>query len=78
MLVNVSVNVSWLSKTQVLSARDVDYDLSGLKKRLLPQLDLEWTCGRQCTSDSECKDCWICCWCVFDSTVDAINHRCGI
>ncbi|OIT19830.1 hypothetical protein A4A49_53467 [Nicotiana attenuata] len=56
------VNASWFAKIHVIAARDmVGQELSGLKRRLLPQLN---TCFRSCTSHKNCSsDCWICCYC---------------
>lgn len=53
--------MSWLSKTQVVAARNVDNVLSGVNRRLIQQLH---TCTRDCASDSDCDDCWVCCNCT--------------
>ncbi|OIT07853.1 hypothetical protein A4A49_05366 [Nicotiana attenuata] len=67
LIMTTIVNVPWfLTKQQVIATPDVDHVLSGLKRRVLPQLN---TCLRPCTSDSDCSDCWTCCTCshsIFD------------
>nr|XP_009776611.1 PREDICTED: fruit-specific protein-like [Nicotiana sylvestris]XP_016442748.1 PREDICTED: fruit-specific protein-like [Nicotiana tabacum] len=63
LLIAATVNSSWLSKKQVLAGQVVDYNLSGLKRRLLPQLNDLWTCQRPCTTKDDCNDCWVCCYC---------------
>ncbi|OIT21537.1 hypothetical protein A4A49_34020 [Nicotiana attenuata] len=55
-------NLLWFSKMQVMAARDIDYDVSPMERRLLPQLN---TCLRSCTSDSDCSDCILCCHCNY-------------
>ncbi|KAJ8573011.1 hypothetical protein K7X08_009522 [Anisodus acutangulus] len=62
-----TINMAW---SQVMAARDVDYNISGMKERLLPQLN---TCGRLCNSNDHCSDCIICCTCrqspLFDEYI---------
>lgn len=67
---NISVNMSWFLKTEVLAAPDVNYDVSGLKRRLLPQIiDFTLIYYRVCNFDSDCNDCWSfsCCRCLTGS-----------
>ncbi|KAK4373256.1 hypothetical protein RND71_008640 [Anisodus tanguticus] len=45
-------------KTQVITtANHVDQELSGLKRRLLPQVDGFMTCGKTCSTKSDCHGC---------------------
>nr|XP_009764482.1 PREDICTED: fruit-specific protein-like [Nicotiana sylvestris] len=64
LLMAAIINLSWFSEIQGVAARDIDHGLSGLKKRLLPQVDdYIFTCYRPCTEDKECSDCALCCSC---------------
>ncbi|OIT01016.1 hypothetical protein A4A49_07153 [Nicotiana attenuata] len=61
-----TANVPLLTNTKVEAVLDVDHNLSGMRKRLLPQLN---TCFRSCTSSLDCNDCWVCCACGFSITL---------
>ncbi|OIT19701.1 hypothetical protein A4A49_42698 [Nicotiana attenuata] len=63
LLVAATINSTWLSKKQVFAGPVVDHDFSGLKRRLLPQLNDLLTCKRSCTTSEDCNDCWVCCYC---------------
>ncbi|OIT34352.1 hypothetical protein A4A49_05975 [Nicotiana attenuata] len=63
LLMTITINMSQFFMRQVL-AIEVDLELSGLKRRLLPQLN-EWlTCDRNCGSHSDCSDGWFCRRCI--------------
>ncbi|OIT07497.1 hypothetical protein A4A49_44136 [Nicotiana attenuata] len=70
LIIAATMNAPWSSNTNVVSARDVDYDISGIERRILPQLN---TCGRLCISTVDCGDCIICCTCraspVYDESL---------
>ncbi|KAK4345877.1 hypothetical protein RND71_036053 [Anisodus tanguticus] len=68
LLMAATINVLLFSKRQVLAARDVDFELSGFEKRLLPQVEDIFTCNSRCTTDSDCSDGWICWKCKFYTT----------
>ncbi|KAK4377856.1 hypothetical protein RND71_004152 [Anisodus tanguticus] len=65
LLMAATINMSSFSKRQLVAARDVDFELSGLEKRLLPQVENLFTCNSRCTTDSDCSDGWICWKCKF-------------
>ncbi|KAK4722246.1 hypothetical protein R3W88_012479 [Solanum pinnatisectum] len=80
LLMATTIDVMWFSKTKVMAARNVDsYVLSGLKRRLLPQLNDVITCGTLCgphsPTDYDCSDCWYCCDCRQESW-DLFIFRC--
>ncbi|OIT19177.1 hypothetical protein A4A49_44117 [Nicotiana attenuata] len=66
------INVSWLPKTLIMATRDIERDLSGFGRRLLPELN---TCLRSCTPhSSDCSDCWVCCACMHNAL---LGNVCG-
>ncbi|KAM3361210.1 hypothetical protein P3S68_016064 [Capsicum galapagoense] len=66
LLMAATIDVMWFSMMQVAAVRNVDPTLGGLKRRLLPQLNDIFTCGRPCISDEACRtDCILCCSCTM-------------
>ncbi|OIT05849.1 hypothetical protein A4A49_31041 [Nicotiana attenuata] len=63
LLLTASINLSWFPKTQAMSTRDINHDALEFQRRLLPQVNDLITCGRGCTTKSDCSDCWLCCDC---------------
>ncbi|KAK4726224.1 hypothetical protein R3W88_031141 [Solanum pinnatisectum] len=63
--------------TILVAVREVNNDLSGLERRLLPQLQINnWvTCNRVCHSQSDCSDGWFCKTCLKYSTLSF--NMCG-
>ncbi|OIT01017.1 hypothetical protein A4A49_07155 [Nicotiana attenuata] len=61
-----TTHLTILTNTTVGATQDVDLNLLGMRKRLLPQLN---TCLRSCKSSLDCNDCWVCCACGFSITL---------
>ncbi|OIS98221.1 hypothetical protein A4A49_26805 [Nicotiana attenuata] len=64
LLVATTFNMVWFSNTHVDAARNADMDISGLERRLLPQLNSWVTCNNKCIVNSDCHGCWFCCTCT--------------
>ncbi|OIS95986.1 hypothetical protein A4A49_23856, partial [Nicotiana attenuata] len=62
LLMATTMNALWFSKTNVL-AWNVEHDFSRVERCLLPQLNGILTCERDCQTNDDCNDCWICCKC---------------
>ncbi|KAK6773149.1 hypothetical protein RDI58_028387 [Solanum bulbocastanum] len=70
------LTICW-SLRQVVAVREVNNDLSGIERRLLPQVQInDWvTCNRVCHSQSDCSDGWICKRCLQYPTLS--HAMCG-
>ncbi|OIT30900.1 hypothetical protein A4A49_27480 [Nicotiana attenuata] len=84
LLTAFTTDVMWFSKRQVMAARNVDpNNVSGLTRKLLPQLnDILPTCGKACgiSNGEDCSGCWFCCDCeksIFPIESDSLFfYRC--
>ncbi|KAM3239104.1 hypothetical protein P3L10_014137 [Capsicum annuum] len=62
--VAISVNLSWNPK--VVALRDLSIDVVKMKGKLLFPLGYEITCGRSCSSHSDCSDGTVCRTCSYN------------
>ncbi|KAM3327155.1 hypothetical protein P3S67_002281 [Capsicum chacoense] len=74
----VDDHFSWSSKMQAMAKRDLALHLAAVEQQLLPVENDLGTCGRSCTSNADCSDCWLCCECVhtYDPISDSYIDQC--
>ncbi|OIT18855.1 hypothetical protein A4A49_43307 [Nicotiana attenuata] len=63
-----SINLPWIQEMTVMAHRDLPLEIVTVETKLLSLTDIV-TCGKVCSSDSDCSDGWVCKSCKYRDSI---------